>query len=465
MKKKILAWMMIMILVLGMPMTASAAFNTETRESVAVVYTCLDMDGGEYGFGWGTGFFVGNSGENPTYLLTNYHVISDFEDYGAGELIEANINGQTMRGRSKVRVYYDSRDYEEAYVVGFDASKDVALLKLNSATDKRRPVTLCSPNDSMVGSNVYAVGYPGLSENIFAGSTTSWGESDASVTSGTFSRIFTTEGTGRVNIQIDCVIRHGNSGGPLVNDDGAVIGINTWSVSQNSESVNYAVSIDEAIPMLNQYGVSYAKTEAGGGNSTDGTNGMNGTNGTDGTDGIDGTDGTDVVASEEATVVETPESKPANNMGMWIAIIVGIIAVAGIAGLVIVRGGKKKKEQQPVVIQKEPVMPAKRPVVRSMSPQHRGMRTELSERPILIGRSKSDCMIVFQEGTPGVSGRHCSLAWDAASGNFVLTDMKSTYGTFLQSGQKLNPGVPYYLKAGEAFYLGEVGNMLSVNLE
>lgn len=438
MKKKIRAWMMIMILVLGLPITASAAFNTETRESVAVVYTCLDMDGGEYGFGWGTGFFVGNSGENPTYLLTNYHVISDFEDYGAGELIQANINGQTMQGRSKVRVYYDSRDYEEAYVVGFDASKDVALLKLNSATDKRKPVTLCSPNDSMVGSNVYAVGYPGLSENIFAGSTTSWGESDASVTSGTFSRIFTTEGTGRVNIQIDCVIRHGNSGGPLVNDDGAVIGINTWSVSQNSESVNYAVSIDEAIPMLNQSGVSYAKTEAA---------------------------GTDATASEETSVVETPEPKPANNMGMWIAVIVGIIAVAGIAGLVIIRGGKKKKEQQPVVIQKEPVVPAKRPVVRSMSPQHRGMRTELSERPILIGRSKSDCTIVFQEGTPGISGRHCSLAWDAASGNFVLTDMKSTYGTFLQSGQKLNPGVPYYLKAGEAFYLGEIGNMLSVNLE
>ena len=125
MKKKLLTWLMAIVLIMGIPMTVSAAFNTETRESVAVVYTCLDMDGGEYGFSWGTGFFIGKQGEDPKYLITNYHVISDFESYGAGEVIDVDINGSTMRGRSKVRVYYDSKDYEEAYVVDFNESKDI----------------------------------------------------------------------------------------------------------------------------------------------------------------------------------------------------------------------------------------------------------------------------------------------------------------------------------------------------
>ena len=450
MKKKLLTWLMAIVLIMGIPMTASAAFNTETRESVAVVYTCLDMDGGEYGFSWGTGFFIGKQGEDPKYLITNYHVISDFESYGAGEVIDVDINGSTMRGRSKVRVYYDSKDYEEAYVVDFNESKDIALLKLSGTTDKRKPVVLCSPDDSMVGTDVYAVGYPSLSENVFAGSTTHWGLSDASVTKGIFSRIFTTQGTGRVNIQVDCDIKHGNSGGPLVNDEGMVIGINTWGVSnEGGESVNYAVSIDEIIPLLNQYNVSYAKSNPG----------------------------TEIVKQEEEVKDDTEESvnevvvetvgkkeEPKSNMGMWIPIAVAaIVGVIIIVVVVIMRGSKNDEEQKPQEYVPQPSV--KHPVIRSLSAQHRGMRVEINNQPILIGRSKSDCSIVFAENTPGVSGRHCSVAWDAASSNFVLTDLGSTYGTYLQGGQKLNPGVPYNLKAGESFYLGEINNMLSVNLE
>ena len=70
----------------------------------------------------------------------------------------------------------------------------------------------------MVGSTIYAVGYPGLAENVFADATTTWGPSDVSVTSGSISRLLTTSGTGQMRLQIDCVIRHGNSGGPLVNE-------------------------------------------------------------------------------------------------------------------------------------------------------------------------------------------------------------------------------------------------------
>jgi serine/threonine protein kinase len=108
----------------------------------------------------------------------------------------------------------------------------------------------------------------------------------------------------------------------------------------------------------------------------------------------------------------------------------------------------------------QPQAPAKRPVVRSML----GMQANLSAGQILIGRSQ-DCAIVFQEGTPGISGRHCSFSFEPATGEFILTDMRSTYGTYLQNGQKLTPGVPVRLHAGDSFYLGERTNMLRVELE
>lgn len=224
-----------------------------------------------------------------------------------------------------------------------------------------------------------------------------------------------------------------------MNEDGAVIGINTWSVSDGEESANYAVSVDEAINLMNRYSISY--TKAG-----------------------------------ENTGTEADQS--GSNMGIWIAVIVGLVVVIGIVVLVIVLSAKNKKGQHQAVNAQEPVAsmnPAmasvsptmasmKRPVVCAMSPQLHGMRQELSERPIIIGRSRAECAILFPEGTPGISRKHCSVAWNAASGNFVLTDM-STYGTYLQNGQRLNPGVAYYLKAGECFYLGEDKNMFCVNLD
>ena len=66
--------------------------------------------------------------------------------------------------------------------------------------------------------------------------------------------------------------------------------------------------------------------------------------------------------------------------------------------------------------------------------------------------------------TPGVSAWHCSVVWDGRTGEFLLTDLKSTYGTFLATGQKLTPGVACRLKAGDTFYLGEQSNALRVEL-
>ncbi len=46
-----------------------------------------------------------------------------------------------------------------------------------------------------------------------------------------------------------------------------------------------------------------------------------------------------------------------------------------------------------------------------------------------------------------------------------MTDLSSTYGTYLQNGQKLMPNTPYHIHSGDQFYLGERANMLQVNVE
>ena len=457
MKKRIVSLALTVILLLAVPLTASADFDPETRNSVVVVETCLELDAGTVSFGWGTGFFVGEEGQDPMYLITNHHVIEPFLESGEGELVQAETTEGVLTGRSKIRVFYDSDDFEEAYPVAYDEIKDLAVLKLGAATSKRTPLPLCSPTDNIVGSTIYAVGYPGLAETIYAHATTTWGPSVVSVTSGSISRLLTTSGTGQMRLQIDCVIRHGNSGGPLVNENGQVLGIAVSSVSDEEDSsMYYGVNIDEVIPYLKQYDVPYVLQEAGATQSSSETSLAEGT-----------APAGDTIVVPESTEEDPKESSGGVPAAVWVVIGVAVAAVAGVVIFLLLQKGKKTPAQvQPVQPAPAPApAPQKVPVLRSLAQQHNGVRIPIQGRQILIGTSQGECQVVFRPGTPGVSRRHCSISWDAATGDFILTDLGSSFGTFLENRQKLAQGVPTRLRPGDRFYLGSPENLMSTGLE
>ena len=105
-------------------------------------------------------------------------------------------------------------------------------------------------------------------------------------------------------------------------------------------------------------------------------------------------------------------------------------------------------------------------MIRSLSPQHGGLVVQLHhQQPVQIGRDNATCRLVYQDGTPGVSSRHCQVYFDEREGVFVVTDLNSTYGTFLAGGQRIPPETPTKLPPKSSFYLGEVDNTVYVDLE
>lgn len=76
------------------------------------------------------------------------------------------------------------------------------------------------------------------------------------------------------------------------------------------------------------------------------------------------------------------------------------------------------------------------------------------KQEILFGRDHS-CNLVFPADMPFVSRKHCVLKYDWKKEMFCLTDLNSSYGTFLGNGKKLSPGESVWLAINEEFYIGK----------
>ena len=177
----------------------------------------------------GTGFVISEDG----YILTNYHVIEDA--YNTNSPITVMFSSESG---------YDTTEYT-AEVIGFERNNDVAVIKIDATG--LSAATLGSSSDLLVGDTVYAVGNP-------------LGELTYSMTPGIVSatdRVITTE-EGRMNMfQISAAVNEGNSGGPVYNAYGQVVGIvtakpNTSSSGTSTEGIGFAIPIDDAVRIADE---------------------------------------------------------------------------------------------------------------------------------------------------------------------------------------------------------------------
>ncbi len=160
----------------------------------------------------GSGFVVDKSG----HIVTNYHVV---------------------QGANQIRVGFSNRDTVEARLVGTDPSTDLAVLRVNVDASALTPLPLGNSDVVEVGDPVVAIGNPfGLDRTATAG-----------IVSAVQRLITSPDPRFSIDhvIQTDAPINKGNSGGPLLNDNGEVIGVNTQietgGVSTGNVGIGFAV--------------------------------------------------------------------------------------------------------------------------------------------------------------------------------------------------------------------------------
>ena len=189
------------------------------ERSVVLVYSEV-YSMGQAGYSTGSGFVLSEDG----YIVTNAHVV----DGGTAFLVVTSDNVQ-----------------HEATLVGADADNDLAVLKIEA--DDLDPVTLGSSDELIVGDQVAAIGNP-------------LGELTSTLTVGYVSakeRYVSTDNSTSINMmQTDCAINSGNSGGPLFNMKGEVVGITSakYSGTSNSgasiEGIGFAIPIDDVVGLI-----------------------------------------------------------------------------------------------------------------------------------------------------------------------------------------------------------------------
>ncbi|MCG9874024.1 MAG: trypsin-like peptidase domain-containing protein [Leptospiraceae bacterium] len=161
--------------------------------------------------GLGSGVILNTEG----YILTNHHVIKDMD---------------------KLTVKLKNQKTFEAKLIGSDELMDIALLKIDAPKDSIKPATLGNSEQVKVGNWAIAIGAPlGFEQSFTVGVV-------SAIQRGGLNS------SGLSYIQTDAAINQGNSGGPLLNINGEVIGVNSMIASQSGGSVGigFAIPINEA---------------------------------------------------------------------------------------------------------------------------------------------------------------------------------------------------------------------------
>ncbi len=177
--------------------------------------------------GAGSGFIISEDG----YIVTNYHVID---------------------GANSIKVTLNNGESYDATLIGGEELNDVAVLKVNGVTGLK-PVVLGDSDSLVVGETVSTIG-------------NALGSYSFSQTSGTVSAtgrsVTMSDGTVMNMIQTDCTINNGNSGGPLFDQYGRVVGITSAKLSNNGstssseatiEGMGFAIPINDVIDIITDY--------------------------------------------------------------------------------------------------------------------------------------------------------------------------------------------------------------------
>lgn len=281
----------------------------------------------------GSGFLIGSGGSSGAqYVVTNYHVVNISD---SDLPVVKSYFGVTSDLNTRVEVVVKGDVTVTATILKQSQNADYAILKLDEVVYDREVLTLAKNAKMSQTQNVYALGFPAIL--TYVEDHTYYTTNDVTVTQGTVTK---NSVVGNLNyIQHSAALTNGNSGGPLVDDNGYVVGLNTSGVDS---TYFYSLNIDEVISTLDSFGIAYKSTS---GSSTTTPSASETQASSEAV-----TEATTAATTQAATEAAATPAK--NSSGLDTTTLIIIIAVAAVVVIAIiiiiavVASGKKKKKAE-----------------------------------------------------------------------------------------------------------------------
>ncbi len=358
----------------------------------------------------GSGFLIGDK-----YVVTNHHVCCRTDRDGI-RIVSTELRVHTGRSVSA-----------GARAVWASAEKDLGVLALEQPLDKPAAV-FSTPANVKDGSRVWAVGFPGAAESSAARPESNFMPVVTHGIIGKFVEKSLGPGSPLIHaIDHSAPVNPGNSGGPLFNVCGEVVGTNHAKASSAAvEGIYWAIDNRELVSELDRLKIPYKTASAA---CTEG------------------------------------EPAPTQSSSLLVTQITSIGLALVAIGLAMNKKVRKSVTQRLTANRTAPERQypaAARPVLRGVSGYYAGTSLPFEDGEWVIGRESKVANLVLPEAQQAVSKRHCIVHYDAATRKTFLEDTWSTNGTFLQAGTKIEPGRPYELRPGDRFYLGDTSCMFEV---
>lgn len=407
----LLTWILIL---LASSVSAQVLSVEAARESVVrilVEHYSPDEWGLYLGSSIGTGFVI-SSGEDGVNIVTNRHVV----------LMTDEQNRMQPTDAFAYIIYDDIQTGILAQIIAISDTLDLAVLHVETTVPDRVPIPIKAfhPSD-IIGQTVYSLGFPAASDALLndeANNSLYSGKDMVSWSEGKVIRVLdagkTTLDAGEA-IQTDATINSGNSGGPLVNEKGHVLGVCSFGAAYG-DNTYYAISSNQLISFLDECGIGYL-------------------------------------------------SSTQWAMRIVKAVLIFALAIAMVA--VVLWSKAKGKTRQTVLAGAKNDMPAQGAQANGTQVhgvpirELHGISGEFAHRvfplkgEVRIGRDPARCQIVFSPDTKMVSRLHCVVMFD---GNRVLVrDENSRMGTAID-GKKIPSGAPVLMHRGQRLMIGSAEN-------
>lgn len=275
--RKIFSFCMVAVLALGMLVvpaekTAAATINEkiqDAKEAVVGIMVAVQNPLGDWqDVCTGTGFLIGTEAD-AQYVVTNDHVAhaTSWEWLQQDEelqyrVVEVSRETEYTKIKSKVRIVLKRDSYIDTTIVQSSFDADLAILKLDQPIHNRKPIALDPDSELQTTQQVYALGFPAAVQNVQTDQI--YTSDKVTVEGGTISQIsenYGPNGSPLKYINHSAAISGGNSGGPLLNEEGNVIGVNERHLSTEGGATTYyyAIQIKEVTDLLDAMGIDYMK--------------------------------------------------------------------------------------------------------------------------------------------------------------------------------------------------------------